>query len=49
VTEQVQLDALINHLLSVQLLHKHFIAADVPQLARDRAQTLGWQVEKLYA
>jgi asparagine synthase (glutamine-hydrolysing) len=40
--EQVQLDALINHLLSVQILHQHFIATDIPRLARSQAQALGW-------
>ncbi|NEQ54599.1 MAG: asparagine synthase, partial [Leptolyngbya sp. SIO3F4] len=42
--EQVQLDAMINHLLSVQILHEQFIAADVPKIAQERAQALGWQV-----
>ncbi|MEL6321095.1 MAG: asparagine synthase (glutamine-hydrolyzing) [Cyanobacteria bacterium J06626_14] len=42
VTEQVQLDAIIDHLLSVQILNEHFIASDVPNVAGDRAQTLGW-------
>ncbi|MFN2308305.1 MAG: asparagine synthase (glutamine-hydrolyzing) [Gammaproteobacteria bacterium] len=39
---QVQLDAVINHLLGVQILHEHFIATDVPAQARARAQALGW-------
>jgi asparagine synthase (glutamine-hydrolysing) len=39
---KVRLDAVINHLLGVQILHQHFIATDVPALARQRAQTLGW-------
>ena len=39
----VQLDALINHMLGVQILHKHFIATDVPAQARARARELGWQ------
>ncbi|NEP17523.1 MAG: asparagine synthase (glutamine-hydrolyzing) [Leptolyngbya sp. SIO4C1] len=43
VAAQVQLDAMINHLLSVQILHEHFIAADLPQAARARSQQLGWQ------
>lgn len=42
VSERVQLDAVINHLLSVQMLHQHFVASDIPSLARDRAQQLGW-------
>lgn len=44
-SRQVQLDAVINHMLSVQILHGHFIATDVPQLARQRAQELGWRPE----
>lgn len=43
VWEKVQLDALINHLLSVQLLHRQFVAADIPALARARVRELGWQ------
>jgi len=39
---QVQLDAVINHLLGVQILHEHFVAADVPAQARARAAELGW-------
>ena len=39
---QVQLDAVINHMLGVQIMHRHFVAQDVPALARRRAQELGW-------
>ena len=39
---QVQLDAVINHLLGVQILHEHFVAADVPAQARAKAVELGW-------
>jgi asparagine synthase (glutamine-hydrolysing) len=39
---QVQLDAIINHMLGVQVLHKHFIATDVPAEAKARARELGW-------
>ncbi len=39
---QVQLDAVINHLLGVQILHRQFVATDVPALARERASALGW-------
>ena len=39
---RVQLDAVINHMLGVQILHKHFIASDVPKFARARAAQLGW-------
>lgn len=42
VSERVQLDAVINHLLSVQMMHEHFVATDVPKLARERAIELGW-------
>jgi asparagine synthase (glutamine-hydrolysing) len=38
----VQLDAIINHMIGVQILHKHFVATDVPAQARARAQELGW-------
>ena len=44
VAEQVQLDAMINHMLSVQILHEQFIVADVPKIAQERARSLGWQV-----
>ncbi|MCB1876457.1 MAG: asparagine synthase (glutamine-hydrolyzing) [Chromatiales bacterium] len=40
---QNKLDAVINHMLGVQILHEHFIAADVPKLARQRAEQLGWR------
>ena len=42
--ERVQLDAVINHLLGVQMLHRMFVATDVPALARDAADRLGWRV-----
>ncbi|MFQ5645167.1 MAG: asparagine synthetase B family protein, partial [Thiogranum sp.] len=40
---QTQLDAVINHLIGVQVLHKHFIASDIPAQARRKAAELGWQ------
>jgi asparagine synthase (glutamine-hydrolysing) len=40
--EQVQTDALINHLLGVQILHRRFVADDIPALARRRAAELRW-------
>lgn len=40
---QVQLDASINHLLGVQILHQYFIARDIPRLARETADQLGWR------
>ncbi|TNF38696.1 MAG: asparagine synthase (glutamine-hydrolyzing), partial [Gammaproteobacteria bacterium] len=39
---QVQLDAVINHMLSVQIMHQHFVTTDIPQLARQRAREYGW-------
>lgn len=39
---QVQLDAVINHLLGVQIMHAHFVATDVPRQAAERAAQLGW-------
>jgi len=43
---QVQLDAVINHLIGVQVLHQHFIATDIPALARRRAVELGWTADR---
>ncbi len=40
--DQVQLDAVINHMIGVQVLHKHFIQTDVPAQAAARAEELGW-------
>ena len=37
-----RMDALINHLLGVQVLHKQFVASDVPAYARAKALELGW-------
>ncbi|MDT8321231.1 MAG: asparagine synthase (glutamine-hydrolyzing) [Xanthomonadales bacterium] len=37
-----RMDALINHLLGVQVLHKQFVAGDVPAYARAKALELGW-------
>ena len=42
---QVQLDAVINHMLSVQILHQHFVATDIPARAHQKAQELGWLVQ----
>jgi asparagine synthase (glutamine-hydrolysing) len=39
---KVRLDAMVNHLLGVQILYQHFIATDIPALARQRARELGW-------
>lgn len=43
--DRTRLDAIINHMLSVQMMHQQFVAADLPQLGRDRARELGWQAE----
>ena len=43
-SERVQMDAVINHLLGVQMLHRMFVAADVPAQAREEAERLGWRV-----
>lgn len=40
--DMVQIDAVINHLLGVQILHKHFIETDISALAQQRANDLGW-------
>lgn len=42
---QNKLDAVINHMIGVQVLHKHFVATDVPAQARARAAELGWRAE----
>ncbi len=39
---KVQLDAVINHMIGIQVLHNHFIAQDVPALAQQRAEELEW-------
>ena len=44
IATQVQLDAVINHMLGVQVLHEHFVATDVPRQARQRAEQYGWHV-----
>ena len=43
-SEKVQLDAIINHLLSVQILYKIFIIEDIPDKAQMIADNLGWKV-----
>ena len=40
---QTQLDAVINHMIGVQILHERFVAGDIPAEARRKAQELGWQ------
>jgi asparagine synthase (glutamine-hydrolysing) len=43
--DRVQMDAVINHLLGVQMLHRMFIASDIPAKARSMADELGWHPE----
>jgi asparagine synthase (glutamine-hydrolysing) len=42
---QTQLDAVINHMIGVQVLHKQFVATDIPAEARRKAAELGWRAE----
>ena len=44
--EQVQLDAVINHLLGVQILHRHMVASDLPAKARQSAKKHDWAPTK---
>jgi len=39
---RIQLDAVINHMIGVQVLNRHFVMTDVPAQARARARELGW-------
>jgi asparagine synthase (glutamine-hydrolysing) len=39
---RVQLDAMINHLIGVQILHRQFVASDLPRRAMEFADRLGW-------
>ena len=41
---RVQLDAVINHMIGIQILHSHFVEQDVPALAAEKAEALGWMV-----
>jgi len=43
VSTQVQLDAVINHMIGIQVLHKHFVENNVPAQARAKANELNWQ------
>ncbi|MCA9509670.1 MAG: asparagine synthase (glutamine-hydrolyzing) [Myxococcales bacterium] len=40
------LDAVFNHLIGVQVLHERLVAADVPAIARARADELGWSAAR---
>ncbi|MET0066649.1 MAG: asparagine synthase (glutamine-hydrolyzing) [Candidatus Thiodiazotropha sp.] len=44
---QNRLDALINHMLGVQILHRHFIASDIPAQARAKAESLNWRADQV--
>jgi len=44
--QRVQLDAVINHLICVQIMHKLFVAADLPAQARAMADRLGWRLNQ---
>ncbi|MCB1863990.1 MAG: asparagine synthase (glutamine-hydrolyzing) [Chromatiales bacterium] len=39
------LDAVFNHMIGVQALHRQFVATDVPAQARAKAADLGWSVK----
>lgn len=39
---QNELDAIINHMLGIQILHEQFIGTDIPSLAKAQAKSLGW-------
>jgi asparagine synthase (glutamine-hydrolysing) len=42
----VQLDALMNHMLGVQILKDQLVNTDIPALARKQAEKLGWSARK---
>lgn len=41
-SRKVQLDAIINHMLGIQILHEKLIARDVPRFAEEMAKKVGW-------
>lgn len=41
-SRKVQLDAIINHMLGVQILHERLLAADIPEEASKKAAEVGW-------
>lgn len=43
---RTQMDGMINHLLSVQMLHQQFVAADIPNSAKARSQDLNWKTQQ---
>ena len=44
--DRVQIDALLNHLVGVQVLYENLISADIPRIARQKAEELGWYAEE---
>ncbi len=42
IAEKVQIDAIINHLIGVQVLHRQFVATNISDKAEQMAQRLGW-------
>jgi asparagine synthase (glutamine-hydrolysing) len=44
--QRVQLDAVINHLICVQIMHRLFVAADIPAQAQQLADKLGWRLHQ---
>ena len=42
VSTQVQLDAVINHMIGIQVLHRHFVDTDIPAKAKAKAEELHW-------
>ena len=40
----VPMDALINHLLSIQILYNPFIKEDIPARSRQEAKRFGWRI-----
>lgn len=42
---KVQYDAIINHVLGLQFMDKHFVKQDVPKLAEQNAAELSWQAK----
>ncbi|WHI46874.1 asparagine synthase (glutamine-hydrolyzing) [Microbulbifer sp. TRSA001] len=46
-SKKVQLDAMLNHILGVQILNRQFIEADLPSLAQKKASLLGWHLDHM--
>ncbi|MCB0717816.1 MAG: asparagine synthase (glutamine-hydrolyzing) [Bacteroidetes bacterium] len=43
----VQLDALINHALGIQIIHESLLSEDIPAMARAKAEELGWSADQV--